>query len=510
MPRPPARRNRSNVRCRPRGKDGYNRPMRPETPVSITDTMRALAYVGDLSMGQPTDHSLRTAWLAARLAHASGCGARDGEAVQQVALLRWSGCTANAPDFSALIGDDVGGRALLMSQKIGDPAYAAIGRQVMDARQQLSEIHCEVSGDIARMLSVPADVELALRSIFATVDGTGSSHGWPQGVPASVYIVAMASDIEVLSRAQGLERMLDIIGHKSGKAYPAPLAAIALRQAASWLEVLDRDESWQASLSFGALAEQGTVSLELLADVIDLKLPWMTGYSRRVAEAARCGAAAMGLGMETAERCHRAALVHGIGRAAVPNSVWNISGRLSAAAREQLRLAPYWTSRATTRIGALAGAADAGSYAAERLDGSGAFRACAGASIPIEGRIVAAASAWIALQSLRPWRAAMAPDAARALLEEEADAGRFDRAAVRAICSGSAPAEDRAQDKVMLTERETEVFRGISLGLTNKEVARSLAISPSTVRTHVENVFRKLECTTRAAATLKAVTLRLI
>lgn len=504
MPRAAPRRNRSNVRCRPRGKDGYNRPMHPETPVSITDTMRALAYVGDLSMGQPTDHSLRTAWLAARLAHASGCAARDCEAVQQVALLRWSGCTANAPDFSALIGDDVGGRALLMSQKTSDPAYAAIGRQVMDARQQLSEIHCEVSGDIARMLSVPSDVELALRSIFATADGSGSN------VPASVYMVALASDIEVLSRAQGLERMLDIIGHKSGKAYPAPLAAIALQQAASWLEVLDHDESWQESLSFGALADQGTVSLELLADVIDLKLPWMTGYSRRVAEAARCGAVAMGLGMETAERCHRAALVHGIGRAAVPNSVWNISGRLSAAAREQLRLAPYWTSRATTRIGALASAADAGSYAAERLDGSGAFRACVGASIPVEGRIVAAASAWIALQSLRPWRAAMTPDAARALLEAEADAGRFDSAAVRAICSGSAPAEDGTQDKVMLTERETEVFRGISLGLTNKEVARSLAISPSTVRTHVENVFRKLECTTRAAATLKAVTLRLI
>jgi DNA-binding CsgD family transcriptional regulator len=62
----------------------------------------------------------------------------------------------------------------------------------------------------------------------------------------------------------------------------------------------------------------------------------------------------------------------------------------------------------------------------------------------------------------------------------------------------------------LLTQRERDVLRWISLGASNKEVARKLAISPSTVRTHVESVFRKLECTTRAAATLKATQLGLL
>jgi DNA-binding NarL/FixJ family response regulator len=61
-----------------------------------------------------------------------------------------------------------------------------------------------------------------------------------------------------------------------------------------------------------------------------------------------------------------------------------------------------------------------------------------------------------------------------------------------------------------LSERETEILRRISTGASNKEVARDLGISPSTVRTHVESVFRKLQCSTRAAATLKALTLGLI
>jgi DNA-binding NarL/FixJ family response regulator len=63
---------------------------------------------------------------------------------------------------------------------------------------------------------------------------------------------------------------------------------------------------------------------------------------------------------------------------------------------------------------------------------------------------------------------------------------------------------------VSLSARETDVLRAISLGASNKEIARELALSPSTVRTHVENVFRKLGCSTRAAATLKGSTMGLL
>ena len=484
--------------------------MHSDTTASILDAMHVLAYVGDLSMGQPTDHSLRTAWLAARIAEAVGCRGTEIAAVQQVALLRWSGCTANATEFSDLVGDDVGARAKLLSQKPDDPSSIHAGELIHREILPLSRIHCEVSGEIACMLRVPAIVEHALRAIFATYDGTGPNHSPQGGIPDSVYMVSLASDIEILSREQGLPRALEVIAYKSGKAYPPALAAIIAPHAAAWLEVLDRDEAWHASLAFVAHAGSDAVPLELLADVIDLKLPWMTGYSRQVAEAARGAAVLTGLGAEQQLRCYRAALLHGIGRAAVSNAVWNTTGRLSAAAREQLRLVPYWTSRAATRIGALAGDADLGSYASERLDGSGAFRACAGTTIPAEGKIVAAAAAWVALRSWRPWRAAMSGDEARAVLETEAASGRFDLAAVRALSGGAVASPAEVQDKVLLTEREIEVFRRISLGLTNKEVARVLDISPSTVRTHVEHVFRKLGCTTRAAATLKASTLRLL
>jgi DNA-binding CsgD family transcriptional regulator len=51
-----------------------------------------------------------------------------------------------------------------------------------------------------------------------------------------------------------------------------------------------------------------------------------------------------------------------------------------------------------------------------------------------------------------------------------------------------------------LTAREREVLRLVAQGQTNREVARSLWISPATVRRHLENTFEKLGVRNRAAA----------
>ena len=55
------------------------------TTITVFDAVRALAFIGDLSMGQPTDHSLRTAWLAGKIAAGAGCDASQVEAVRHVA-----------------------------------------------------------------------------------------------------------------------------------------------------------------------------------------------------------------------------------------------------------------------------------------------------------------------------------------------------------------------------------------------------------------------------------------
>ncbi|MBR8058552.1 HD domain-containing phosphohydrolase [Burkholderia dolosa] len=482
-------------------------------PLRVFDAVRALAFIGDLSMGQPTDHSLRTGWLAVRLAHAAGLRAADCDTVREVSLLRWSGCTANAAGFAQVFGDDVAIRTAMLESRPG--IVEAVGGAGV-AMVALAQIHCEVSGEVSRILGLSNATEAALRHIFETWDGNGLPARLARDdVPAPVLIVALAGDLEVFSRAYGVEQALALIDKRVGARYPAPLVEAAVRHARHWLSELERLSLADLDAALSTPDMQRATSAELIADVIDLKLPWMTGFSRSVAATAAACYARLSSDDAGRELVYRAGLIHGIGRAAVPNDVWNLRTHLPASAWEKVRLVPYWTARAGGQTGALGEAAVLASFAYERQDGSGYFRGVRDSAMTLEARVLAASVAWVALRSTRPWRGALADEAAAGVLQEEAARGRLCGEAVGALLTPGTPVATHAarrtsQDGPRLSARELDVLRAISRGASNKEVARELQMSPSTVRTHVEKAFRKLDCSTRAAATLKASAMGLL
>ena len=61
-----------------------------------------------------------------------------------------------------------------------------------------------------------------------------------------------------------------------------------------------------------------------------------------------------------------------------------------------------------------------------------------------------------------------------------------------------------------LTERETEVLRQLARGKSNKEIATSLFISETTVKTHVKNIMQKLGVPSRTQAALYAARIGLV
>jgi DNA-binding NarL/FixJ family response regulator len=88
-------------------------------------------------------------------------------------------------------------------------------------------------------------------------------------------------------------------------------------------------------------------------------------------------------------------------------------------------------------------------------------------------------------------------------------------AALRAVAAGltvrAAPPPTRNFDAlpeeppVLLTPREIEVLSALGNGMTNKETARLLGISPHTVKFHIESLFRKLGVASRAEAVAKGM-----
>jgi DNA-binding CsgD family transcriptional regulator len=61
-----------------------------------------------------------------------------------------------------------------------------------------------------------------------------------------------------------------------------------------------------------------------------------------------------------------------------------------------------------------------------------------------------------------------------------------------------------------LSPRECEILALLASGQSNKEMARTLGISPNTVKTHIARVFEKLEVQKRVQAIEKARSLALI
>ncbi|HKY24230.1 MAG TPA: helix-turn-helix transcriptional regulator, partial [Gaiella sp.] len=83
-------------------------------------------------------------------------------------------------------------------------------------------------------------------------------------------------------------------------------------------------------------------------------------------------------------------------------------------------------------------------------------------------------------------------------LEHEAAGSIFERLGAR---PDLARLTTQAKPDHGLSRRELEVLRLVAAGKTNREIAASLVISEHTVARHLQNIFAKLDVSSRAAAT---------
>jgi diguanylate cyclase (GGDEF)-like protein len=162
-------------------------------------------------------------------------------------------------------------------------------------------------------------------------------------------------------------------------------------------------------------------------------------------------AARMGLDAAACEDVRTAAKLHDVGKLAIPDSIVGKPGPLDDDEWAFICRHPLIGQRILQTTPGLAGAAALVRASHERPDGSGYPDRLAGDAIPLGARIVAVFDAYRAMTSERPYRAALAPDAAMRELRRGAGT-QFDRAVVAAfeavLLEAEAASDDLAHDLV--------------------------------------------------------------
>ncbi len=81
---------------------------------------------------------------------------------------------------------------------------------------------------------------------------------------------------------------------------------------------------------------------------------------------------------------------------------------------------------------------------------------------------------------------------------------------VAALADELSLAKQRDRKAETLTTREVEVLQLLTFGNTNRDIAGQLFISPDTVKSHLEHIFKKLGAPDRTAAVAEALRRRLV
>lgn len=481
----------------------------------LAELVGAFSLVCSVADGFPAEKALRTACAAVALGRRAGLGGDALQDLYYLGALRFSGCTGFALEDTRLnAGDDIGLRRTMAVADVGDPAAfvarvqeglgahlpaegrpAVVGGLLSEPAVAVrhARAQCDAAVSLAGRLGMGPAVARALDQKEERWDGRGIPAGVAgEALSPLVRLYAVADLAEMFGRLGGRARAEEALLQQRGAWLDPAAVDLWRRHADALTDELFAPSPWTRFLAAEPaprrwLPAPPVVLAEALSRFADLKSRWFLGHAANVAELAAAAAPACGV---DPERARLAGLLHDLGRAGVSNLVWDKPGPLDPLEREQAEQHSRLGLQVLRLVPAFAPAA-----AAVEAQHTRPERA------PAEARLLAAADAWCALTSPRPWRAALPADEARALLQREG----FDGDCVAAVVAAATGQRARPRHAGGLSPREVEVLRLVAQGLANKEIAGTLGLSPKTVERHVTRLYARIGAGSRAAAALWAL-----
>jgi HD-GYP domain-containing protein (c-di-GMP phosphodiesterase class II)/DNA-binding CsgD family transcriptional regulator len=496
------------------------------------ELLGGLSLVTDLGTGSPLEESLKRCLVAARLAKIIGSSDAEISDVLYTALLQHLGCTAYAHEAARVWGDDVVTARVSFLSGSGEPKdiwriwipemASATGRSkarvlattVVTAKRMDAEgtaATCEVARGASQALGLPEPVQMGLANMFAMWNGKGIPKTAGEAIPLAARIMQVALTAVMFASHANTEVAIAEVRRRAGTQLDPNLADVLVAHADELLGDHDEIDAYQAVLDAEPEPARRVEKSELadvartFGNLVDLKSPWLQGHSAGVGDLGAGAAGVLGL-REDIDAVRVAGYLHDLGRIGVSSGIWDKAGPLSGIERDQARLHAYHSERILARIPPLARLAKLAGEHHERCDGSGYHRGSTAAQLSIASRLLACADAYRRWIEDRPYRRGLAPARAADRLEAEAWAGRLDADAAAAVIEAAGlPRGVRRARPADLTERQVEVLRLVSRGLSNSEIAERLVLSRRTVEHHVQDVYVKIGSSTRAGAAMFAM-----
>ena len=172
--------------------------------------------------------------------------------------------------------------------------------------------------------------------------------------------------------------------------------------------------------------------VEALANAVDRKGQYTVSHSRNTAKLARGICKKLGLNEKTTDLIYYAGLLQNIGKITLPEKIFATNGKLSAEELQKIKNHTNIGVNLLMNINFLSEVVPYITYHTERVDGSGTPEGLKGQSIPLGSRIIAAADAYSAMTSDRPYRKAMNADNALEIIQSEAGT-KWDKDVVSAL-----------------------------------------------------------------------------
>ncbi len=282
-----------------------------------------------------------------------------------------------------------------VNDELGHPAGDALLRRVADALRAEVRPYDQVAryGGDEFVLVLPGADEQTASAVAERVRtrvqaGAPRAHDGPLGncsIGVSGWLPGMNAD-ELLAAA---DRAL-LLAKRTGKGR----VAVANPDAEEELARLQR-------------ADASPAAVQALAAAIDARDDYTHGHFEQVVCLATSVALVLGYPRDTVERIGHAALLHDVGKLAIPFEILRKAGSLDDAEWHTMSQHPVIGEGILRRLPQLAPIAPIVRHEHEHWDGSGYPDGLGGAQIPIGSRIILACDAYVAMITRRPYRRAL-------------------------------------------------------------------------------------------------------